>query len=126
MLVIKRFSERKKVLKRERRLEKFVQRGRGIHGKVGGEGLVASTACEEDYKELVVMGEVGGVLSGGGDGGEEGRLNINEQEYSRRGLEYKRYKEDEFQWTDEEKDNTAVAGVDRDRDAEKEETGRIL
>ncbi|GKA26578.1 hypothetical protein Tco_0712687 [Tanacetum coccineum] len=42
-------------------------------GEVGGDGLVASNArwrgkgCD---KELVVMGEVGGVLLGGGDGGD--------------------------------------------------------
>ncbi|GJZ02331.1 hypothetical protein Tco_0520292 [Tanacetum coccineum] len=40
-----------------------------IRGEVGGEGLVASIACEGDDKELVVMGEIGG-----GDGSEEGRL----------------------------------------------------
>ncbi|GJW26141.1 hypothetical protein Tco_0039952 [Tanacetum coccineum] len=63
----------------------------GIHGKVGGKGLMALIACwrgKEDDKELVVMGEVGGPM---------------------------RWR----RWC------TAVAGVDRDRDAEKEETGRI-
>nr|GEW91759.1 hypothetical protein [Tanacetum cinerariifolium] len=44
VIVIKRFSERK---------------------KDGGEG---------DCEELVVMGEIGGVLLGGGEGGEGGRL----------------------------------------------------
>ncbi|GJZ58697.1 hypothetical protein Tco_0614513 [Tanacetum coccineum] len=43
-----------------------------IRGEVGGEGLVASIACDD--KELVVMGDIGGVLLGGGDGSEEGRL----------------------------------------------------
>ncbi|GKD91477.1 hypothetical protein Tco_1366984, partial [Tanacetum coccineum] len=50
---------------------------------------------EEDEKELVEMREVGEGPFGEGEGGERGRK------------------------------GTAAAGVDRDRDAEKEETGRI-
>ncbi|GKD51215.1 hypothetical protein Tco_1280191, partial [Tanacetum coccineum] len=53
ILVIKRFSERKKVFRERKLSENFVQRG--------------------DDKELVVMGEVGEFLLGGGEGGEGGR-----------------------------------------------------
>ncbi|GJY56866.1 hypothetical protein Tco_0455981 [Tanacetum coccineum] len=45
MLVIKRFSERKKVLRERKKTGKFVQRGGGIHGEVRGKGLVALIAC---------------------------------------------------------------------------------
>ncbi|GJS60379.1 hypothetical protein Tco_0655163 [Tanacetum coccineum] len=71
MLVIKRFSERKKVFRERKKT-----------GKIRAKS-------EEDEKELVEMGEVGGGPFGEGEGG------------------------------------TTVAGVDRDGNAEKEETGRI-
>ncbi|GKD50336.1 hypothetical protein Tco_1279312 [Tanacetum coccineum] len=94
MLVIKRFSERKKVFRERKKTGKIrakrplsfgatrdrsygiiaTKQGGGIHGEVRGEGLVASIACEGDDKELVVMGKVGGVLLVGGKGGEGGRL----------------------------------------------------
>ncbi|GJY94520.1 hypothetical protein Tco_0510881 [Tanacetum coccineum] len=61
MLVIKRFSERKKVFRERKKTGKI----RAKSGFYGGEG---------DDKELVVMGEVGRVLLVRGEGGEGGRL----------------------------------------------------
>ncbi|GJS23083.1 hypothetical protein Tco_0451715, partial [Tanacetum coccineum] len=55
--------------------------------------LIGFCGGEEDEKELVEMGEVGGGPFGGGEGGEGGRI--------------------------------AMAGVDRDKGAEKGEVGRI-
>nr|GEW70430.1 hypothetical protein [Tanacetum cinerariifolium] len=57
MLVIKRFRERKKSFRERMLFENIMLRG-----------------VEGDDKELVVIGEVGGGLFGGGDGGEGGRL----------------------------------------------------
>ncbi|GKE12492.1 hypothetical protein Tco_1416043 [Tanacetum coccineum] len=61
-----------KVIQNGNRVEEGnrVEGGGGIHGKVG----VGLYGGERDDKELVIIGEVGGVLFGGGDGGNGGRL----------------------------------------------------
>ncbi|GJV73518.1 hypothetical protein Tco_1493513 [Tanacetum coccineum] len=70
-VVIKRFSVRKKFFKERKKSEKIrakrAPRDRSYE-------IIATKQGEGDDKEFMVMGEVGGVLLGGGDGGEEGRL----------------------------------------------------
>nr|GEU78117.1 hypothetical protein [Tanacetum cinerariifolium] len=68
--------------------------------------------CEEGEKELVEMGEVGEGPFGEGEGGARGSMVFGEGNIEKMfGLFGK---------------GTVVARVDRDKDAEKEETGRIL
>ncbi|GJW81120.1 hypothetical protein Tco_0145095 [Tanacetum coccineum] len=74
MLVIKRFRERKKTEKIRAKKSVFQL---GIMQYLYAEKPnVELCGGEGDDKELVVIGEVGGVLLGGGDGGEGGRLMV--------------------------------------------------
>ncbi|GJV06764.1 hypothetical protein Tco_1344420 [Tanacetum coccineum] len=68
---------------------------------------------KEDEKELVKMGEVGEGPFGEGEGEDFFKDDMRIMKRN------KKFKREDLNMC------TAVAGVDRDRDAEKEETGRI-
>nr|GEU52501.1 hypothetical protein [Tanacetum cinerariifolium] len=54
--------------------------GKGVVSKIGefggylGSKLLRDRGGEEDKRGFIVIGEVGGVLFGGGEGGDDGRL----------------------------------------------------
>ncbi|GKB67995.1 hypothetical protein Tco_0929407 [Tanacetum coccineum] len=61
-------------------LDELGEGGKGVVSKIGGFGgdlgsvLLGDGVGEEDEKGFIVIGEVSGVLFGGGEGGDGGRL----------------------------------------------------
>ncbi|GKB79489.1 hypothetical protein Tco_0946384 [Tanacetum coccineum] len=61
-------------------LDELGERGTGVVSKIGkfggdlGDELLGDRGGQEDERGFIFIGEVGGVLFGGGEGGDSGRL----------------------------------------------------